>query len=87
MLCLKRYTDTEVEIRDTRTGEHIATVRVVEVGTRTGKGGAHVILGFEGPRHIQFLRDDAHQREPIHVGARVLNLNQSEDGDGNTKTD
>lgn len=58
MLLLTRSPGQAVEITDTRTGEVVAKLIVQEVRGRVVK------LGFEAPRHIRFLRDDAVAREP-----------------------
>lgn len=57
MLCVTRRAGGWVDIRDTRTQELVCSVYVLEIV------GRDVRLGFKGPQHIQFLRNDARHRE------------------------
>jgi sRNA-binding carbon storage regulator CsrA len=58
MLMLTRGKGQAVDITDTTTGAVIARVLVLEVGP-----GQCVRLGFDAPRHIKILRDNAVKRD------------------------
>jgi carbon storage regulator CsrA len=57
MLQLTRRVNEAVELRDTRTGEIIGTVIIL------GFTRAAVRVGFECPKHIAVVRDNAINRE------------------------
>lgn len=63
MLSISRNFGERFDLKDSRTGEHIATITLLDPKSHH----ADARIGIEAPKHILIERDDM-KRTPVHSG-------------------